>query len=183
MIARAHGHVRYPARFQLVAAMNPCRCGYANDPERTCGCPTGEPERYIRRVSGPFVDRVDVRVHMARVAGESLVAGPEPERSAVVASRIADARAVALPRNGGRSNAELPGSSVVAACQLDGLARRRLEELARAAALSARSIHRLLRVARTIADLEGEARVTERIVLAARLLRGAEEAALASFAA
>lgn len=182
-IARAHGHVRYPARFQLVAAMNPCRCGYANDPDRVCRCPEGDADRYVRRVSGPFVDRVDVRVHMGRVPGELLVVGPEPERSRVVAARIAEARAAALARNSGRTNAELPGAGVVAACQLDPLARRRLEDLSGAASLSARSIHRLLRVARTIADLEGEARVTERIVLSARLLRGADEAALGSLAA
>jgi len=67
MIARAHGHVRYPARFQLVAAMNPCRCGYANDPDMQCRCSTGDPDRYVRRVSGPLIDRLDIQIEMARV--------------------------------------------------------------------------------------------------------------------
>src|SRR5262249_35742863 len=72
-IARAGGRSRYPARFQLVAAMNPCRCGYANDPDRACTCALGEPERYVRRVSGPLLDRMDIQVEMPRVRPAELI--------------------------------------------------------------------------------------------------------------
>ena len=84
MIARAHGHVRYPARFQLVAAMNPCRCGYANDPDMQCRCSTGDPDRYVRRVSGPLIDRLDIQIEMARVPVAELLGGSAPEASASV---------------------------------------------------------------------------------------------------
>ena len=183
VIARAHGHVRYPARVQLVAAMNPCRCGYHGDPERPCRCSPLEPERYVRRVSGPLVDRIDLRVHMGRVGAAALVGGAEPEDSAGVAGRIAAARAVALARNGGRPNALTPGGAIVSVCRLDVRARSRLEELAAVGSLSARGIHRLLRVARTIADLAGRDRVDEEAVLSARLLRGSDDPAFGTLAA
>src|SRR3954464_13864871 len=71
-IARANGRVRYPARFQLVAAMNPCRCGYAGDDQKACRCPNGDPERYVRRVSGPLLDRIEIQIEMSRVPADSL---------------------------------------------------------------------------------------------------------------
>ena len=171
MIARAHGHVRYPARFQLVAAMNPCRCGYAHDPERQCSCQTGDPERYVRRVSGPLLDRLDLQIEMARVPAVQLLGGPPAEPSASVGLRIAQARAIALGRNGGHPNARLSGTGVLRACSLSKPANNVLAELAATNHLSARSVHRLMRVARTIADLEGTAEVTQEHVLAAAALR------------
>jgi magnesium chelatase family protein len=170
-IARARGHVRYPARFQLVAAMNPCRCGYANDPDRRCTCPTGDPERYVRRVSGPLLDRLDMLVEMARVPVKALLGGPVPESSAVVRGRIIAARHVALSRNGGRPNAQLPGRAVMEACQLNKAGVGTLTEWAAMNHLSARQVHRLLRVARTIADLAGSAAVSASDVLSAGMLR------------
>ncbi len=170
-IARARGHVRYPARFQLVAAMNPCRCGYLNDPLRKCTCTTGDPERYVRRVSGPLLDRVDMQVEMARVPPQVLLGGPDPESSATVRDRILAARQVALERNGGRPNALLPGSAALAACSLTRAGTNVLEEWSVMRHLSARSVHRLLRVARTIADLDGRVQVGEHDVLAAGSLR------------
>ena len=80
-IARASGHVRYPARFQLVAAMNPCRCGHFNDDRQRCRCPAGDPDRYVRRVSGPFIDRIDMQIEMSRVPSDALLRGPAPESS------------------------------------------------------------------------------------------------------
>jgi magnesium chelatase family protein len=171
MIARAHGHVRYPARFQLVAAMNPCRCGYATDPDRQCRCAIGDADRYVRRVSGPLLDRLDMQIEMARVAPGELLGGPAPEGSIAVRRRIAAARALALERNGGRPNAQLTGTGVVRVCALTKSANNALAELSATNHLSARSIHRLMRVARTIADLEGQAGVTQENVLAAGALR------------
>jgi magnesium chelatase family protein len=167
VIARAAGQVRYPARIQLVAAMNPCRCGYWGDPERACRCAPGEPDRYVRRVSGPLLDRLDLRVGLQRVRSRELLAGPAPESSAPVAARISRVRAVARARNGGRLNAELRGAEALAMAAADGRARGRLADIAEAGHLSARAVHRLLRVARTIADLEGAERVDETAILAA----------------
>jgi magnesium chelatase family protein len=183
VVARAQGQVRYPARIQLMAAMNPCRCGYHGDPERPCLCPLGEPERYVRRVSGPLLDRLDLRVELPRVAPEALLAEPEPEASAVVAARIAEARGRALARNLGRPNARLPGSQILAVCRLETPARSRLAELAAAGQLSARGVHRVLRVARTIADLDGAERVDEDAILAAAGLRDPAARLVTSLAA
>ena len=171
VISRAAGQVRYPARLQLVAAMNPCRCGYWGDPQRACSCAPGDPERYVRRVSGPLLDRLDLRVELGRVPPRELLSGPEREASAVVAARIALARERARARNGGRLNADLSGAAAFAAAEPDPRARTRLAELAEAGALSARNVHRLLRVARTIADLAGASRVDEAAILAAGALR------------
>jgi magnesium chelatase family protein len=170
-IARASGRVRYPARFQLIAAMNPCRCGYFNDSERRCKCKTGEPEKYVRRVSGPLLDRFDMQIEMARVPPKVLLTGPAPESSATVRRRILAARALALARNDGRPNAHLPGTSVLAACALDRAASRALEDFAAHHHMSARSVHRLMRVARTIADLDARQKVSADDVTGAGSLR------------
>jgi magnesium chelatase family protein len=167
VISRAAGQVRYPARIQLVAAMNPCRCGYFGDPERACRCAAGEPERYVRRVSGPLLDRLDLRVGLLRVRPRELLSGPPPEASALVAARVAVGRQRSRTRNGGRLNAELSGAEILRAAQPDAAARTRLADLAEVGHLSARSVHRLLRVARTIADLDGAEGVDEAAVLAA----------------
>jgi magnesium chelatase family protein len=170
-IARVAGRVRYPARFQLVAAMNPCRCGYANDPERQCRCRTGEPEQYVRRVSGPLLDRIDMQIEMARVPPAELLSGKTPEASSAVAKRVLEARAIAFERNRGRANARLNGASVQAACSLTRAATASLADWSAARHLSARAVHRLLRVARTIADLDGREAVSDADVLAAGSLR------------
>ena len=171
MIARAHGHVRYPARFQLVAAMNPCRCGYFGDLERPCMCKIGDPERYVQRVSGPLLDRIDMQIEMARVPPPQLLSGPTPESSESVRQRISAARAVALERNEGRPNARLTGPMLLDACALTRTAKSAVEDLATSQHLSARSTHRLMRVARTVADLEGHAEILEQDVNAAAMLR------------
>jgi magnesium chelatase family protein len=170
-IARATGRVRFPASFQLIAAMNPCRCGYAGDAEVACRCPLGEPDRYVRRVSGPLRDRLDLEVQMPRVRSADLISGPAPESTAVVARRISDGRALALGRNRGRVNALLPGAAVSRACGLSNPAERLVSDLARGSGLSARGVHRLMRVSRTVADLAGRISVAEEDILAAALLR------------
>jgi magnesium chelatase family protein len=170
-IARARGHVRYPARFQLVAAMNPCRCGHYGDSERPCRCPRGEPERYVQRVSGPFLDRIDIRVRMAPVPPAELLARRGQEDSATVRGRVGAAWQRAMSRNGGRPNASLSGSAAVRAARLAPATNALLDDLARAAGMSARGVHRVVRVARSIADLDGRERVEERDVLSAATLR------------
>jgi len=159
--------------------MNPCRCGYAHDPDRQCTCGTGDPERYVRRVSGPMLDRLDMQIEMRRVPPAELLAHAPSESSAVVRKRIAAARAIALARNGGRPNAQLSGAAVVRACATTKSADNILAEMAATSHLSARSVHRLMRVARTIADLGGSVEMTQEHVLAAGGLRdpGAQLAA------
>jgi magnesium chelatase family protein len=160
-IARAGRATVFPARFQLVAAMNPCPCGFAGTSDRPCSCPVLVPARYQRRVSGPLRDRIDLWVAMPRVAALAIVGGPEPETSAAVAPRIAAAREIATRRPPGRLNARLTGPSLRAACRLGPGVQRRVVQLAELERASGRGTERILRVARTIADLGGEAEVRE----------------------
>ena len=153
-IVRASGAATLPARFQLVAATNPCPCGHAGEEDR-CSCPQGVPERYVGRISGPLRDRIDVWVTLARMKAETMVAGPEPESSAAVAARIAEARAVQLARLGGRLNARVSGRALRTIAGLRPIAALRLSDLADTERLSGRGTERLLRVARTVADLAG----------------------------
>ncbi|HET9082763.1 MAG TPA: YifB family Mg chelatase-like AAA ATPase [Candidatus Limnocylindrales bacterium] len=156
LIARAGRVMTFPARFQLIAAMNPCPCGFAGSyPEDRCRCTIPEIERYARRVSGPLRDRIDLWVSMPRVPSATLISGQDPEDSATVSSRIAAARArAALDR--GRINAGLRGRALRRACRLSEAATRRVADLAEAELASGRGTERLLRVARTIADLDGK---------------------------
>jgi magnesium chelatase family protein len=155
VVARAGRVMTFPARFQLVAAMNPCPCGFAGSlPEGRCRCTLGEVDRYARRVSGPLRDRFDLWVSMPRVPAGILVAAGDPEGSATVAERIAAARArAAIDR--GRANGRLRGRQLCRACRLSVAGTRRVAELAEAELASGRGTERLLRVARTIADLAG----------------------------
>jgi magnesium chelatase family protein len=154
-ISRVGRATTFPARFQLVAAMNPCPCGFAGDDSARCRCPTGVVERYGDRVSGPLRDRIDLWVTLPRVPGAALVGGPDPEASAAVAARIAATRVCQLARPGGRLNGRLAGRALRAVCRLDSMAARRVVQLSELERLSGRGTERLLRVARTIADLEG----------------------------
>ena len=154
-IARASGAATLPARFQLVAATNPCPCGHAGEEDR-CSCAQGVPERYVGRISGPLRDRIDVWVTLARVRGEAMVSEVERESSATVAARIAAARAIQQARLGGRLNARLSGRALRATALLRPIATRRLADLADSERLSGRGTERLLRVARTVADLAAE---------------------------
>jgi magnesium chelatase family protein len=150
-IARASGATTLPARFQLVAATNPCPCGMAGD-ETRCTCPPLVPDRYVGRISGPLRDRIDVWVTLARMPAATLLRGPAPESSATVAARIAAARSVQQARTG-RLNARISGRVLRRTAGLGNAASARLAELADAELLSGRGTERLLRVARTVADL------------------------------
>ena len=154
-ISRAGRATSFPARFQLVAAMNPCPCGFAGTTDRSCGCPTQVPERYQRRVSGPLRDRIDLWIAMPRVAPLALVRGPDPEGSASVGERIAAARRVATDRPPGTLNGRLTGRRLRDACRLSRAGERQVVLLAELERASGRGTERLLRVARTIADMAG----------------------------
>jgi magnesium chelatase family protein len=155
-ISRTAMQVEYPARFQLVAAMNPCPCGYLGEASGRCRCAPPEIARYRARISGPLLDRIDLRVEVPVVGDELLLDTPEHDPgfdSAAAAVRVQAARRLQLER-AGRLNSELGGREIQRACALDA---RGLLLLAQARArfeLSARGVHRVLRVARTIADLE-----------------------------
>lgn len=151
----------FPARFTLVAAMNPCPCGMDGVADRSCSCPPGVPQRYRRRISGPLRDRVDLWVRVDRVPPALLVAGPVPEGSAAVAARIAAARERQRARTGDVPNGRVRGRQLRAVCRLSPAATARAIQLAEREGLSGRGTERLLRVARTIADLEGADAVVE----------------------
>jgi magnesium chelatase family protein len=160
-IARVGRAATLPARFQLVAAMNPCPCGLAGAPDGGCACTPSAIDRYAGRVSGPLRDRIDVRVVMPRVPAAELVVVGDPEGSAVVRPRIAEARDRQVVRQAAL-NARVSARALRALCGLDHQARRRLVELADLEGHTARGTERLLRVARTIADLEPAAWVASR---------------------
>jgi magnesium chelatase family protein len=154
-VARVGKATTFPARFQLVAAMNPCPCGYAGDAAGRCRCGPMVPDRYTGRVSGPLRDRIDLWVTMPKVPPAALVTGSQPEGSAVVARRIAAARKRQTARTAGRLNGRVSGRELRTICDLTPIAARRAVELADLEGLSGRGTERLLRVARTIADLAG----------------------------
>jgi magnesium chelatase family protein len=154
-IARVGRATTFPARFQLVAAMNACPCGQSGTDGGQCICGPNVPERYANRISGPLRDRIDLWVVMPRVPAAVLLTGDAPESSAVVAERIAVARRRQSARLPGRINARVAGRALRAACRLDEAAQRCAIELSELERMSGRGTERLLRVARTIADIEG----------------------------
>ncbi|WP_435163869.1 YifB family Mg chelatase-like AAA ATPase [Falsirhodobacter sp. 1013] len=158
MVSRANAHVRYPCRFLLVAAANPCRCGYMSDPARACARVPLCGEDYLGRISGPLMDRFDIRLDVTSVAWTELQGAPTGESSAIIAARVAAARAVQTARfaaHGIRTNAEAEGALLDAIATPDDGGRALLGRVAERFGLSARGYHRILRVARTIADLDG----------------------------
>ncbi|MBO9355500.1 YifB family Mg chelatase-like AAA ATPase [Bordetella petrii] len=161
-IARARHTVQYPARFQLVAAMNPCPCGWRGHPARPCTCTPDQVARYTGKVSGPLLDRLDLAIELPAVAPEALD-GPPGEPSEAVRARVGDCREVQLRRQG-EPNAALNGPALDACCALDADGRSLLQQAMRRLHGSARATHRALRVARTVADLDRQARIQARHV-------------------
>ncbi|MEE8338398.1 MAG: YifB family Mg chelatase-like AAA ATPase [Dehalococcoidia bacterium] len=159
-ITRARGSVTFPARFLLVAAMNPCPCGYYGDSKRACTCAEAAVSRYQRRISGPLLDRLDIFSDVPRVEFAELTGEPTGERSAVVRERVAAARAIQTARFEGTpliTNSEMGPQQVRRYCQepLAAEAQPLLASAMEQLALSARAFHRVLKVARTVADLAG----------------------------
>jgi magnesium chelatase family protein len=153
-VARAAAHITYPARFQLVAAMNPCRCGYLGDASRECGRAPRCGEDYQNRISGPVLDRIDLTVEVQPASAAELARAPAGETSAAVAARVARARAAQRARYGSDgpiSNAEADSREVQLASDAAVLAEQAMDKLR----LSPRGYTRVLRVARTITDIAG----------------------------
>ncbi len=158
MIARANNHVKYPCRFMLVAAANPCKCGYLSDPARACGRAPACGDDYMGRISGPLMDRFDLRVDAPPVSFSDLDMPTTGDSSATVAARVAAARAVQTARFADtpqRCNADLSGAALKEWASPDPEGHALLTKVAERFGLSARGYHRVLRVARTIADLDG----------------------------
>jgi magnesium chelatase family protein len=158
VIARANAHVRYPARFQLVAAMNPCRCGYLTDPAQSCGRAPKCAQEDQAKLSGPLLDRIDIHVEVASVSAADLALPPPAEGSREIASRVARAREIQRARfekAGLRTNAEAEGELLDSVAKPDAAGQKLLTDAAERMRLTARGCHRVLRVARTIADLAG----------------------------
>jgi magnesium chelatase family protein len=159
LISRAARQAEFPAAFQLVAAMNPCPCGYAGDPRGCCACTPDQVQRYRARVSGPLLDRLDLQLEVPRVPlAELNAAHTAGEGSAAVAARVLQARTRQIDR-AGKPNAALGAAEVERDCALPARERALLERAVDSLGLSARAYHRLLRVARTIADLDGSAAI------------------------
>ncbi|MBF0627853.1 MAG: YifB family Mg chelatase-like AAA ATPase [Magnetococcales bacterium] len=155
-IARAARSTRFPARFQLVAACNPCPCGHRGHPQRPCRCTPIQVERYASRLSGPLLDRIDLHVEVPPVPPETMADLPSGETSAQVRQRVTEARLRQLQRNGaGVLNADLDGAPLNRFAALDAECRTLLLTAGRKLAFSARTHNRILKVSRTIADLEG----------------------------
>jgi len=171
-LSRARHKVRYPARFQLVAAMNPCPCGYLGDPERACRCTPQQVQRYRGRISGPLLDRIDLQVEVARMPAAALLApGPKGEDSATVRARVVRSRARQLERQG-CANALLAADRLGTVCALPAPLRSRLQRAAERMLLSGRALHRTLRLARTIADLAGSPAISDDHLCEALAYRG-----------
>jgi len=166
-VSRANHRVTYPARFMLVAAMNPCRCGHAYEPGYSCK--RGRIDRctadYQARISGPLMDRIDLRIEVPAVTATDLILPPPAEGSAEVAARVAAARDVQMARYAAaglphiRTNAEAPASVLETIAQPDAQGLKLLRDAAETMRLSARGYHRVLRVARTLADLDGAEKI------------------------
>jgi magnesium chelatase family protein len=170
-ISRAGRQAEFPARFQLIAAMNPCPCGYLGDPIESCDCTAHQVQRYRARISGPLVDRLDLHVHVPRVDFKSL---REPngggEISAQVAARVRQARELQIRRQGA-CNAHLNNAAVERYCTPDAPCLGVLERAVQHYGLSARGYHRVLKVARTIADMTGRPQIDTRHLTEALTLR------------
>jgi len=161
VVARANAHVVYPARVQLVAAMNPCRCGYLDDPAQGCGRAPKCGGEYQTRISGPLFDRIDLHIDVPAVRASDLALPPPAEGSTAVAERVAAARTKQRARFARvpeerriRNNAEADGTLLEEIAAPDPEGRRLLTDAAERMRLSARGYHRVLRVARSLADLD-----------------------------
>jgi magnesium chelatase family protein len=152
MIARSNGTITFPARLMLIAAMNPCPCGFYGDPTRECRCTPGIIQRYLAKVSGPLLDRIDMHVEVPAVAFKELRGRGDGVTSAQIRERVEQARDIQRQR--GFYNSQIPHSQLRQLCALDDTGEKTLEMAVRKMNLSARAHDRILRVARTVADLD-----------------------------
>ncbi|MFA5082146.1 MAG: ATP-binding protein [Hydrogenophilaceae bacterium] len=153
-ISRAVRQADFPARFQLVAAMNPCPCGFLGHPSGRCRCTAEQVSRYRSRLSGPLLDRIDLHVEVPALPEQDLIDAPAGESSAMVRLRVIAARERQLARQG-KANAGLSNSEIDSVCALDEAGTALLRQAIARLNLSARAYHRVLKLARTLADLAG----------------------------
>ncbi|HVQ06107.1 MAG TPA: ATP-binding protein, partial [Burkholderiaceae bacterium] len=177
-ISRAARQAAFPARFQLVAAMNPCPCGWLGAPaggKHRCRCTPDQVSRYQQKISGPLLDRIDMQVEVQAAAPSSMLAEAEGDASATVANRVAAARERQLQRQG-VVNGELEPGQIDTHCALDAATTQFAEKAARQLGWTGRSLHRVIKLARTIADLAGSARIDSgHLAEAMQLRRGLPE--------
>jgi magnesium chelatase family protein len=162
LVARAAGTVEFPARFMLVAASNPCPCGYEGDPRRVCRCPPHRALTYRQRLSGPLLDRIDLQLPIPRLTKSELLGSETGEPSEAVRARVEEARERQRSRLAGTrwtSNGDMPGAVARRHARLTGEAERALADAVDQMSLTGRGFDRTLKVARTIADLAGRDRV------------------------
>ncbi|MHB9003779.1 MAG: YifB family Mg chelatase-like AAA ATPase [Coriobacteriia bacterium] len=169
-LVRAEGRIRYPARFALVGAANPCPCGHLGDDGKSCTCPPHLVRQYRNRIGGPLMDRIDIHLRVDRIDPERIARGEVGESSDAIRERVLEARDRAT-RSYGSTPGRLSGGALVAACKLDEPAHSLVGTLARRHELSGRGVTRLMRLSRTIADLERSIRVREPHILRALSLR------------
>jgi magnesium chelatase family protein len=167
-ISRAKMAIDFPASFMLVASMNPCPCGFYNHPEKKCSCPPGVVSKYLNRISGPLLDRIDLHVEVTPVAFHELSSQQSTEPSESIRSRVIKARAVQTERfknkAGLYANAQMGASDLKKICQLNETSQQLLKQAMEKLNLSARAYDRIIKVSRTIADLdESESIKTEHI--------------------
>lgn len=179
-VTRVNGRVTFPSSFMLVCAMNPCRCGYYGHPNRECTCRPGDMKRYMSKVSGPLLDRIDIQIEVPSLTYEQMENNAPGESSAEIRKRVNAARNVALERiraDGGEahSNAELTEQQLRRYCVLGEEAKLLMREAFKRLGLSARGHDRVLRVARTIADLDHSENIEPEHVAEAIALRSLDK--------
>ena len=163
-IARAKMSVQFPARFMLMASMNPCPCGFYNHPTKECYCSQVAIQKYLHKISGPLLDRIDLHIEVTPVLYHELRAPTEGESSETIALRVKKARAIQMERYknepGIYTNAQMTGQHLKKYCQLNAEAENLLQKAMEKFQLSARAFDRIIKVSRTIADLQGEKNIS-----------------------
>lgn len=161
-LSRVSGSLTYPCETMLVCAMNPCPCGYYGHPTRECTCSSGQPQKYLAKVSGPLLDRLDIHIEVPQVDFQKLSADEKGEASAEIKKRVNAARLIQIQRFNGTNvtcNAKMTPAMTRKYCQLDDMSKKLLESCFENMGLSARAYDKILRIARTIADLDGSEKI------------------------
>lgn len=177
-ISRANNTVEYPSRFMLVCAMNPCRCGFLGHPTKACKCSPADIDRYVSRISGPLLDRIDIQIEVPAVSYQELTGQERGESSAEIKKRVNRARQIQRERYKGTGvtcNAYLSGELIRKHCALSPSADKLLHAIFDQLTLSARGYDRILKVARTIADLKGKETITEEEIAEASQYRALDK--------
>ena len=173
-VARVNATLTFPSRMILVAAMNPCPCGFSGDPDKPCNCTPNEIKRYTRKISGPLLDRIDIHIRVPRVAYKDMTSTQRAETSAVIRQRVTDARNIQMERLQKYHvycNAQMNHALLKKTCQLSGTAQKLLEQVFKKMNLSARSYDRIIKVSRTVADLDHSENIEDRHIAEAIQLR------------